>query len=443
MTTTDTRWRNWASTAAAHPRAVARPRTDEDLARLVGEAAAGGRRMRAVGSGHSFTDCAVTTGTSVDLSALDRIEWVGPPSPDGSRPVRIGAGITLRRLCVELAERGLALANMGDIDAQTLAGAVSTGTHGTGERFTGFAGMVEHVRIVTADGAIRDTTPDSEPDLFEAARLGVGSLGVITALTLRAVPAFVLHAHEAPRPLAAVLEGLADPDGPVRSNDHFEFYWFPHTDLALTKANNLAAADDLPLPTTRRLLDDELLSNGLFAATNELCTLAPGLTPWVNRIAARALGERTYTAPSHAVFVTPRRVRFREMEYAIGAADLAPALARVRAWLDRRRAAVPFPIEVRFAAADDVWLSTAFGRRTAYVAVHQNLGLEFREYFRAVEAIMADFGGRPHWGKIHWLRRADLAELYPRFGDFLAVRDRVDPHGVFANRYTGRVFDTA
>src|SRR5699024_7815337 len=186
-------------TARGHPRAIVRPRTDEEAAALVVEAVGAGERVRATGSGHSFTDCATTTGTQVDLGGLDRIEWVGPPAADGSRPVRVGAGITLRRLCTELADRGLALANMGDIDAQTLAGAVSTGTHGTGAAFTGFAGMVSHVRLVTADGRIRELSADSEPGLFAAARLSVGSLGVITALTLRAVPAFVLRAHEAPR----------------------------------------------------------------------------------------------------------------------------------------------------------------------------------------------------------------------------------------------------
>ncbi len=440
MTTANPQWRNWAGTARGHPRAIVRPRTGEEVAALVAEAVDAGERVRATGSGHSFTDCATTTGTQIDLGALDRVEWVGPPAADGSRPVRVGAGITLRRLCTELADRGLALANMGDIDTQTLAGAVSTGTHGTGAGFTGFAGMVSGVRLVTADGRIREVSAEADPDLFAAARLAVGSLGVITALTLRAVPAFVLRAHEAPRPLAATLEALDDPAGPVATNDHFEFYWFPHTDIALTKSNNVVAVNDRPLAAARRLLDDEVLSNGLFTATNELCSLVPGLTPWVNRVAARALGERTYTAPSHEVFVTPRRVRFREMEYAIPATELVAALARVRWWLRRERAAVPFPIEVRFAAADDVWLSTAYGRRTAYVAVHQYAGLPFRPYLRAVEAIMAEHAGRPHWGKIHWRRRADLARLYPRFGDFLAVRDRFDPGRTFANRHTERVF---
>lgn len=433
-------WRNWSRTAASDPQTTVAPADDEELAAVLTWAQAHSATVKAVGSGHSFTDCATTKGTLVRLDAFDAIEWVGPPAADGSRLVRIGAGITLARLCAELDARGLALANMGDINKQTLSGAVSTGTHGTGATFTGFAGMVEEVRLVTADGQIRTASARENPDLFQAARLGVGAIGVLTALTVRVVPAFTLHAHEAPRPLEEILESLNDPDGPVASNEHFEFYWFPRTDIALTKANNRVGHNDRPLPTWRRVLDDEVLSNGVFTATNNLVRLVPQLTSPVNFLASRALTERTYTAPSHEVFVTPRRVRFREMEYAIPIAAIPEALSRVRRWLDTSGVSVPFPIEVRVTAADDVWLSTAHGRASGYIAVHQYIGMEYREYFRAVADIMAEFGGRPHWGKIHWLRAKQLRELYPKFDDFLAVREQVDPGRIFANRYTARIF---
>jgi len=433
-------WRNWSRTATADPETIIAPRTEQELSAAMLAARETGANIKAVGSGHSFTDCATTTGTIVQLREFDTVEWVGPAAPDGSRLVRVGAGITLARLCEELAARGLALANMGDINKQTISGAISTGTHGTGIDFTGFAGMVEEVRLVTADGQVRTANAERHPELFQAARLSIGVLGVITAITLRAVPAFTLHAHEAPRPLAEVLESLNDPSGPVHTNDHFEFYWFPRTDIALTKANNRVAGHDQPLATWRRLLDDEILSNGLFTATNNLVRLAPKLTTPVNFVASRALTERAYTAASHDVFVTPRRVRFREMEYAIPIEAVPAALTEVRKWLKSSGVAVPFPIEVRFVSADDVWLSTAYGRRSGYIAVHQFIGMEYREYFGAVAQIMAQFGGRPHWGKMHWLRSEHLRELYPKFDDFLAVRDRVDPAGVFANRYTRRVF---
>lgn len=433
-------WTNWSRTATSAPASVHAPRDESELSDVITAAAQQGGTVKAVGSGHSFTDCATTTGTLVRLDHFTGIEWIGPAAEDGSRLVRVGAGITLAALCQELEALGLALPNMGDINKQTISGAVSTGTHGTGVGFTGFAGMVEEVRIATADGRVRSINSSQEPELFEAARLSIGSLGVVTALTMRVVPSFTLHAHEAPKPLAETLESLLDPQGPVYGNNHFEFYWFPRTDIALTKTNNRVPSNDLPLPSWRRLLDDELLSNGLFTATNGLVRALPSLTSSVNFVAARALTERAYTAPSFDVFVTPRRVRFREMEYAVPIEAIPEALGEVRHWLDTSGVAVPFPIEVRFAAADDVWLSTAYGRESGYIAVHQYIGMDYSEYFHRVEQIMAGFGGRPHWGKMHWLRSQTLRELYPRFDDFLAVRDAVDPTGVFGNRYTTRIF---
>lgn len=433
-------WNNWAFTAQSTPDQFLTPASEITLAAAISRARASGGTVKPVGSGHSFTDCATTTGSLINMSRFSDIEWVGEAAPDGSRLVRIGAGITLARLCEELDARGLALANMGDIDKQTISGAISTGTHGTGANLTGFAGMVEELRLVTSDGMVHTVNAENNPDLFQAARLGAGAIGVVTALTMRVVPAFTLHAHEAPRPVEETLESLNDPAGPVHSNDHFEFYWFPHTDIALTKANNRVPSNDQPLATWRRMLDDEFISNGVFTATNKLVRRLPGLTSPVNAVASRALTERQYTGPSYDVFVTPRRVRFREMEYAIPVEAVPEALREIREWFSTSQVPVPFPIEVRFVAADDVWLSTAHGRASGYIAVHQYVGMEYREYFQAVARIMAGYGGRPHWGKMHWLRQAELEQLYPRFGDFLRVRDEYDPTGVFANRYTKRVF---
>lgn len=432
-------WRNWARTASADPALVAAPADDVEVAALIARAAARDIRVRAVGAGHSFTDCAVTDGTLLHLDSLNRIEHVGPAAPDGSREVRVGAGIRLRRLCAELDARGLALENMGDIDAQSIAGAISTGTHGTGARLGGFATQVRALRLVDARGEIVECSPTRSPELFELARLGLGAAGVLTAVTLRVVPAFLLHAHEAPRPLSEVLEALPGDDGLLARHDHVELYWFPYTGGALTKINDRVGEDTAPLHPVRRLLDDEVLSNGVFAATTALCAAVGALTPAVNAVASRALTERRYTAPSHAVFTSPRRVRFREMEHAIPRDAVAPVLAEIDAWLRRTGENVPFPLEVRFAAADDVWLSTAHGRDSAYVAVHQAMGLPYARYFRAVAAIVAEHAGRPHWGKIHRLRADELRALYPRFDDAVAVRDAVDPGRVFANAYTDRV----
>ena len=432
-------WQNWAGTAHASPARTLWLASEQKVAGLVRAEAERGGRVRVAGAGHSFSPAAATDGVLLHLDRLDELQWVGPAAADGSRLVRVGAGIRLHALNRLLAEQGLALENLGDIDAQTIAGAVSTGTHGTGARMRGLADQVHAVRMVDATGEVVEADRQHRSDLFEMARLGLGSVGVLTAVTLRCVPAFTLSAREEPRPLGQVLEALEDPDGPVWGNDHFEFYCFPYTDIALTKANN-RDGDAPAMSKWRRSIDDEVLSNGLFEVTNRLCTAVPALTPKVNKVAARALSARSYSAASDEVFVTPRRVRFREMEYAIPFEALVPALRAVNSWVRHTREAVPFPIEVRFAAGDDMWLSTAQGRQTAYVAVHQYHRLPYARYFRAVEDIMRGHEGRPHWGKMHRRKAEDLAPAYPQFADAQRVRAEADPQGLFANEYTDRVF---
>lgn len=446
-------WTNWARTATATPRRRTTPRDEAELAASVARAADEGLRVRAVGAGHSFTPAAVTDGLLLDLDRLDLVERI---SREGDAVhVTVGAGIRLHRLNAALAAAGLAMRNLGDIDRQSVAGAISTGTHGTGARLGGLATQVRGVRVVGADGAVREATPARDPGLFEASRLGLGATGVLSAVTLEVVPAFLLRAQEEPWPLDRVLDGLAapddDPDGLVGGNDHVEFYWFPHTRRALTKRNNRLAPDEEAreierlrtgpgaVARARTWIDEELLSNGAFELVNRVAKAVPRATPHLNAVAARALAPRTYVAPSHQVFVTSRRVRFREMEYAVPRDRLVDVLTAVDRWLERSGEHVPFPVEVRFAAPDDVWLSTAHGRPTAYVAVHQYAQLSHERYFDAVERIVAEVDGRPHWGKLHGLDAARLRALYPRFDDFLAVRDGADPDGVFTNPYTDTV----
>lgn len=427
-------WENWARTQRVRPHRVARPRDAGEVADAVRRAASEGLRVRAVGSGHSFTGAAVAEGVQLDLAACAGVEEVRQ-RPDGRTDVTVGAGIRLGALCDELAARGLAMENMGDIDHQTLAGAVSTGTHGTGGRMRGMAAQVSGVRLVTAAGDVVDLRPDDER--FEPARLGLGSVGILAAVTLTVVPAFRLEAREEPWPLEDVLDGL---DQLVETNDHFEFYWFCHTGRALTKRNNRVGEDvDRPLPAVRGWVDDELLSNGVFEVVNRVAAAAPRAVRALNEVSARGLRPRTFTAASHRVFVSPRRVRFREMEYAVPRESVRGVIEEIDRWTREHRAEVPFPVEVRFAAADDLWLSTAHGRATAYVAVHQYWRMPHQEYFDAVEGIVAAVDGRPHWGKLHSLGAARLAELYPRMADVRRVRAAADPGGLFANAYVDRV----
>jgi FAD-linked oxidoreductase len=426
-------WRNWAGNQRATAHRVVRPAGAAEIASVVAAARTDGRTVRAVGAGHSFTGAAATDGIRLELPPDG-----GPVAVDGTtRQVTVPAGMPLHRLNALLAAAGLALPNLGDIDRQTVAGAISTGTHGTGGRLGGLATFVSGLELVTGTGETVRCSAEKDRELFDAARVSVGALGVLTEVTLSCVDAFTLRADERPLPLAQVLSTL---DELVAGNDHFEFYWFPYTERALVKRNNRVERSDEPLARWRGYLDDQLLSNSVFGAVCRLARRAPRLVPRINGISARALGARTYTAASHEVFCTPRRVRFVEMEYAVPRAALPEAFAGLRRAVETCGINVVFPVEVRVAAADDVWLSTSYGRDSAYIAVHQYVGMPYLPYFREVEAVMRDLDGRPHWGKLHARNAASLGAAYPRFGDFLAVRDRLDPDRVFANDYTRQVF---
>lgn len=425
-------WRNWGRSIAATPRSVERPESLEALQLAVKRAAAAGRRVKAVGAGHSFTGIAAAPDV---LLQLDKLQGVIDVDRERRR-VRFRAGTRLYRVPGLLSGLNLAMPNLGDIDRQSLAGAISTGTHGTGAGFGGLATQVAGLTLVQPDGGLL-TVDDGDP-LLPAAALGLGALGIIADVTLQCVPAFALQAREESELLADTLAALGRRIG---STDHFEFYWFPHTDRAATKSNTrLPGSVPLhPRPSLSRWIDESLLSNSLFRATCAAGTAVPALIPPVNRAAARLLGGHSYTEASHRVFTQRRTVRFREMEYGLPADRVPAAFAAVRQLVEDRAWRISFPVEVRWAAADDRWLSTAYGRDTAYIAVHRYYREDHREYFTAVEEILLAFGGRPHWGKLHSLDAASLAPRYPRFHDFLAVRNRLDPDRLFANDYLDRV----
>ncbi len=432
MVTAAARWQNWAGNQTAAPRRVLTPRSAGEVAEAVTGAAQDGLTVRMTGSGHSFTPVAVTDGVLLRPDGLRAVRSVDLEAGQ----VTVAAGCPLRVLNEYLREHGLALQNMGDIQEQTAAGAIQTGTHGTGRDLGGIAAQVTGLELVRADGELVTCSAGQDGKLFQAARVGLGALGVLTAVTFRVVPGFLLAAREEPMGWAEVIARL---DELTSQNEHFEFYWFPHTDGCLTKRNNRVAGPARPLPGWRYRLDDEFLSNTLFSLTCRLGQRYPAAIPTINGIATRALGARQYTDTSHRVFTSPRRVRFKEQEYAIPREHLAAVLAEVRALFARRDWRISFPIEVRVAPPDDIWLSTAYGRATAYIAIHVFHRAPHEDYFREVEAVMTAVGGRPHWGKMH-TRDADyLRSVYPRFADFVGLRDELDPARRFSNPYLDQV----
>jgi FAD-linked oxidoreductase len=432
MAGTSARWRNWAGNQSAAPREIVAPRSPDEVAAAVCRGGQLGLPVRMTGAGHSFTPAAVTDGI---MLRPDRL--AGIRSVDASAGlVTAEAGCTLQALNEELLRHGLALANMGDIQVQTVAGAIQTGTHGTGRDTGGMAAQVAGLELVLADGTITSCSAEVNPDLFAAARVGLGALGVLTAVTFAVVPAFLLEAREEPMRWNEVIGRL---DELTADNEHFEFFWFPHTEGCLTKRNNRADGPARPLGRFRHWMDDEFLANTLFGATCRLGHRFPATIRPVNAVAGKALSARTYIDASHRVFTSPRRVRFKEQEYAIPAGSLAAALADIRALFARRDWRISFPIEVRVTPGDDLWLSTAYGRDSAYLAFHTYHAAPHEDYFREMEALLIAAGGRPHWGKMHTRDAGYLSGAYPMFGDFVALRDKLDPQRRFGNAYLARV----
>ena len=422
-------WSNWTGDQRCTPVEQVAPRDRDELVDVVARAAAGGRTVKVAGTGHSFSECALTDGVMLHLGALNRVL-----DADGEL-VKVEAGIVLRSLSEALERRGRAQENLGDIDKQALAGAIATATHGTGVTLRNISAQVAALELVTGAGEVLELAPDRDPEGLLAARVSLGALGVISAVTLRTVPAFNLHRVDRVRSLDDVLENL---DRDVRDNDHYEFFVFPYASNACTISRNRTEAQARPRGRVAQAVSEVILgyylAEGMFRLTRRL----HGLIPPLNRIAAPLVSEGEYVERSFRVFSSERRFRFTEMEYALPIEHGPEALQRVLEWVARERYPVAFPVECRMVAADDALLSPSFERETFYMAVHQYMGMEWRPYFEAVEAIAGEYGGRPHWGKRHMLTSSALAERYPRFRDFLAVRDRLDPGRVFANGYTAR-----
>jgi FAD-linked oxidoreductase len=429
------RWQNWGRSQAVTPGERIRPESADDVVGIVQSARDRNLRVKPVGSSHSFSGIAVAPGIQLDMSGL-----TGLVGSNGNE-VTLAAGTVLHNLPELMSPLGLALQNMGDIDVQTISGATSTGTHGTGAGFGGLATRITGATLVTGTGEVLTVSRAENSELLPAVALGLGSLGVLIDITVDCVPAFALHLVERPEPLDEVLDSWQER---IDGSDHFEFYWFTNTRIALTKTSTRLPGDAPlhPLRPFTRWFEDSVMQNTVYGVATEVVRAFPKLTPRLNRIATETVNHRQFTEISHRTFATPRRVRFREMEYAIPQAQVPEVLREIDALVERNGWSISFPIEVRAAAADDLWMSTASGRATGYVAVHRYYKEDPTEYFAAVEEIFKAHEGRPHWGKMNTRTAEDLRPAYPRFDDFLKVRDRLDPDRVFTNDYLDRILGT-
>jgi FAD-linked oxidoreductase len=433
-------WRNWAGDQRCTPAAIERPASIAEIAAVLERAVAHGQRVRVAGAGHSFSDIALTDGRLLQLDRMNRVLDIDRTSG----LVRVQGGIAIHALNARLAAHGLALENLGDIDVQSIAGAISTATHGTGALLRNIPSQVAALTLVLADGSTLECSDDGDVELLRAARVGLGALGVVAEVRLRCVPAFRLEGIDAPAPLEQTLERFEELS---LANDHFEFYVFPHARTALTRTNNRTELPARPRARLNAYANDVLLTNKTFELFCRLGRRLPSQIPHINRLVTRLAGASRRIDRSDRIFASPRLVRFTEMEYALPRERTVEAVRRVLDLVEgvgrpggaRNGFAVPFPIEVRTVAADDALISTAAGRDSGFVAVHMFEGMAFEPYFRAVEAVMDELGGRPHWGKRHYQSATTLRARYPEWERFQTVRRRLDPEGRFANAYTDRV----
>jgi FAD/FMN-containing dehydrogenase len=381
-------WKNWSGRHVSKPESVHFVRSEADAAAVVADAASRRLRVRVAGAGHSHAPLVTNDGIIVDGSGLS-----GVIATDAhSRRARVWAGTRIYALGRPLHDAGLALSNQGDIDRQAIGGATATGTHGTGVGLRNLSAAVVGARIVLASGIVAECNEDTEHDLFQVARLHLGAVGLVTQLVLQLRESYVLEERTWQEPFEAIVPRI---DLLAQATRHFEFFWYPHTDLAQAKA---------------------------IAETT--ATPAYPLAP-----------EGARRAWSYEVLPNDRPHLHTEMEYSVPAAHGPACLAAIRNLIRRDFPDMRWPVEYRTLAADDIWLSTAFERDTVTISVHQGIDRDDAPYFRACEAIFRDFDGRPHWGKVNYLSGDDFARLYPRWHDWWRVRDAWDPDGVFLNDY--------
>ena len=424
-------WANWAGDQRCAPAAIERPGSLDELRATVARAAAAGRRVRASASGHSFSDIALTDGVMVRLDGLTRT--LGFDRSSGL--FKVEGGVVLAELNRALDAHGVAFENLGDIDRQSVAGSIATGTHGTGERFQNVSAQIAGLELVTAGGDVVEVS-ERDTETLRAARIGLGALGVVYSVTVRTVPAFTLDRLDSPKPLAETLERLDELNA---GSDHFEFYVFPHTELALCRESRRTDEPPRPRHPAAVFVQEVVLENWVGSLFAIAARLFPSQAPRLSRLASRGVGRSRKVDRSYKVFASQRHIRFTEMEYGIPREHAREAIERVLEVANSPAHGVAFPIEVRFVASDDSLLSPAHERDTCYIAVHHDTKLDWPGYFGEVEEIAASYGGRPHWGKRHTRTASELAPLYRRWDEFQRVRARLDPDGVFANAYTDRV----
>ncbi len=417
-----TDWRNWSGSVSATPAEIVRP-VDEAALQMAVSAA---RKVRVVGAGHSFMPLCETDGVLLKLEDMAGELTVA----DDRKTVWAPAGWSLRRLTADLWAQGLSLPNQGDVNPQALAGAIATGTHGTGAELGSLATIARAFRLVAADGTIVECSPAQRPDLFEAQRLSLGLFGVATRIQIDVLPAYSLEERVYKLPLAQV---VATFDELAASHRHAEFFVFPYSDDVIVKTLH-------PTEETGDPREPSPHEDAIFQILCDAGRTARFLIPRMQRFMTRAAGEGRRVGPAYRIFPSERSVKFEEMEYELPRANGLPAIQEAIAWIRSNKLPVAFPFEFRLTAGDDIWMSPFNKGPGASISMHQYAKMPWRKLFAEGEKIFRAAGGRPHWAKRHTLTRDEVTSLYPMAERFREVRRQADPEGKFLNPHLADLF---
>ncbi len=411
-------WTNWSGGQQSSPSATVRPLDEAGVRAAVRRARERGMRIRPVGAGHSFSPLAVADDVALELSALTGVVRFGDDR------VRVRAGTTLAELNTELTARGQALAVLGDVDTPTVAGAVATGTHGSCARTGSLSAPVTGMRMVTGAGVAVEIGP---PEL-DAARTALGALGVVTEVEFAVRAEFVLRISQARVPLAEALS-----TDYLDGHHWAEFSVFPYAGDALARWADEVTDEPDPPSAVRTFVERRLVRSAAVGSGVALGRSVPRLVPTINRVATRLTGTGSVTDLAHRALAARPVTRWEESEFALPRPALAAGVHELLDAITARELDVGFPLEVRIGPAETGWLHPAYGRETGWVAVHAAAGVDPEPLLSLAEEVLGGYGGRPHWGKRHDWTADRVAAAYPRFADFQAVRDRLDPGRVLTN----------
>jgi L-gulono-1,4-lactone dehydrogenase len=419
------RFVNWARTARSSPVKWHLPTSEADLRRVVEDAANHGHRVRIVGAGHSFSRIAVPDSQAVSLDA-----WAGAAVIDRERGVvTVPAGMRLRELSAVLLREGFSLPIVGSIQAQSVAGALATGTHGSSLQHGNIASLVIGMRMVTGTGDV--LVVGEEDDRLDGARVHLGALGAVTEVTLRIIPARRLHQSIEHLPIQEVPGSLASF---ASSAEYVKIWWLSHAPHAqvVRYARTTAPLTRRPSAATRRWIDERIMHRWVFPAMVALQHRRPTLTAGLNaRLSRVYLGAASQVGQDMLMLNTPMPMRHRETEAALAMAQADKAIEGVLDLFHDGRPAANFPLEIRFVRGDDMWMSPAQGADTCQIGAYSTDGPDRREYFARFWQVMRPLGARPHWGKEFDHDAAELRPLYPDFDRFLELRNAVDPQRIF------------